>query len=617
MTQKLINTGTSANKGDGDPLRLAFEKINDNFTELYTGSPIVPQDLRGSVFGDDSTLLVDGVNSSIPKANIEDSTNWDTAFGWGNHSTAGYLTSYTVTESDVTTHQAALSITESQITDLAHYDDTALATRVTTLENAGYITSETDSQELTLVGTDLSISSGNTVDLSGFLTSVPAQTFASLTGTPTTIAGYGITDALALGTTATTALAGDTALFDSTTSEVAIGSSAGETSQGTKAVAIGENAGKTSQGNFTVAVGDSAGLTGQGAGGIAIGPGAGMTTQGVETIAIGANSGMTTQGENALAIGSYVGVTSQGVSAVAVGNRAGGTSQGEKSIAIGYFAGVDSQGDSAVAIGENAGQTTQGTSAVAIGKNAGIGGTTTATYVSGGEADTTLIVDDTTGIKVGSRVSGTGFLTQVNRQPRVLSVDNGTTLTIEYTSDSTPSGVLTFNAQQYNFAIGIGEDAGAYGQQDYTVALGYGAGNFVQDEQAIAIGPAAGNNNQGLGGVAVGSQAGETNQDSHGIAVGKWAGRSDQANEAIAIGYQAGYTGQGAHAIAIGQDAGKTSQAAQSIVLNATGSILDNTQQDSFVVKPVRSVSGGTLPAGFKQVGYNPTTGEFIYLDGV
>ena len=234
MTQKLINTGTSANKGDGDPLRLAFEKINDNFTELYTGSPIVPQDLRGSVFGDDSTLLVDGVNSSIPKANIEDSTNWDTAFGWGNHSTAGYadgtneanwntafgwgnhstagyLTSYTVTESDVTTHQAALSITESQITDLAHYDDTALATRVTTLENAGYITSETDSQELTLVGTDLSISSGNTVDLSGFLTSVA---FADLTVTPTTIAGYGITDALALGTTATTALAGDTALFD-------------------------------------------------------------------------------------------------------------------------------------------------------------------------------------------------------------------------------------------------------------------------------------------------------------------------------------------------------------------------------------------------------------------
>ena len=48
----------------------------------------------------------------------------------------------------------------------------------------------------------------------GYLTSVPAQSFASLTGKPTSIAGYGINDALTLGTSSTTALAGDTALFD-------------------------------------------------------------------------------------------------------------------------------------------------------------------------------------------------------------------------------------------------------------------------------------------------------------------------------------------------------------------------------------------------------------------
>jgi hypothetical protein len=35
MTQKIINIGTAANKGDGDVLRTAFSKINDNFTELY------------------------------------------------------------------------------------------------------------------------------------------------------------------------------------------------------------------------------------------------------------------------------------------------------------------------------------------------------------------------------------------------------------------------------------------------------------------------------------------------------------------------------------------------------------------------------------------------------
>lgn len=57
---------------------------------------------------------------------------------------SGYITGYTVTQSDVTAHQAALSITESQISDLSH--TTSLA-------------------------------------------------FASITSTPTTLVGYGITDA--------------------------------------------------------------------------------------------------------------------------------------------------------------------------------------------------------------------------------------------------------------------------------------------------------------------------------------------------------------------------------------------------------------------------------------
>ena len=48
-------------------------------------------------------------------------SNWDTAYGWGDHSIVGYLTDYTVTEADVTQHQAALSITESQISDLTHF----------------------------------------------------------------------------------------------------------------------------------------------------------------------------------------------------------------------------------------------------------------------------------------------------------------------------------------------------------------------------------------------------------------------------------------------------------------------------------------------------------------
>lgn len=39
MAKQTINVGSSANKGDGDPLRTAFTKINSNFTELYVGPP--------------------------------------------------------------------------------------------------------------------------------------------------------------------------------------------------------------------------------------------------------------------------------------------------------------------------------------------------------------------------------------------------------------------------------------------------------------------------------------------------------------------------------------------------------------------------------------------------
>ena len=135
MTKQVINLGTSANSNNGDPLRTAFNKVNTNFTELYTlvgagaagnisavVGPLfnhtdhtnvtvtvnpntdrielnatlstVIKDINGSVFADDSTLLVDGVNGNIPSANLQGTevNNWNTAYGWGDHSTVGYLT---------------------------------------------------------------------------------------------------------------------------------------------------------------------------------------------------------------------------------------------------------------------------------------------------------------------------------------------------------------------------------------------------------------------------------------------------------------------------------------------------------------------------------------------
>lgn len=76
--QDFINVGSAPNSKDGDSLRAAFARLNDaidnidsNFSELYTavGQPVdgnLRTDIVGSVFADDSTLIVDGINGTIP-----------------------------------------------------------------------------------------------------------------------------------------------------------------------------------------------------------------------------------------------------------------------------------------------------------------------------------------------------------------------------------------------------------------------------------------------------------------------------------------------------------------------------------------------------------------------
>ena len=150
MAIQVINIGTSANKGDGEPLRTAFDKINDNFSELSLkvtnletgGVTVTTGDIKGSVFGDDSTLLVDGINSRIPSSVL---------------------------------HGALPAIDGSALT--------------------GITTTETDPVVGAITGIVKADGSGNisaAVAGTDYLTTVA---FADLTATPTTIAGYGITDA--------------------------------------------------------------------------------------------------------------------------------------------------------------------------------------------------------------------------------------------------------------------------------------------------------------------------------------------------------------------------------------------------------------------------------------
>jgi hypothetical protein len=94
-----------------------------------------------AALGDDANFSTTVTNSIATKWTQDNTkiSNWDTAYSWGDHSVAGYLTAETndltsavtwsnvpdanITQSSVTQHQAALSITESQISDLTHYTD--------------------------------------------------------------------------------------------------------------------------------------------------------------------------------------------------------------------------------------------------------------------------------------------------------------------------------------------------------------------------------------------------------------------------------------------------------------------------------------------------------------
>ena len=125
MAQETINVGTENNDGTGDSIRAGGTKVNNNFTELYTDVGVL-QNQTTTILGD-----------YLQAADL-----------------AG---------------RATESYVDNAVLGLANtaYVDTA----VSGLANTAYVDSavaniaDTDSQTLSLSGTDLTISGGNTLDL--------------------------------------------------------------------------------------------------------------------------------------------------------------------------------------------------------------------------------------------------------------------------------------------------------------------------------------------------------------------------------------------------------------------------------------------------------------------
>jgi len=162
-----------------------------------TGTPTIPADVSDLT---DTTNLLNhfsgSYNDLTDKPTIPTVPTVVSAFT----NDSGYLTDYTVTQADVTQHQSLLSITESQISDLGAYLTTVAFSDLTTTPTtiAGYgITDAFDGAYGSLSGTptiptDVSDLTDTTNLLAG---STFDGQFSSLLNKPTTISGYGITDA--------------------------------------------------------------------------------------------------------------------------------------------------------------------------------------------------------------------------------------------------------------------------------------------------------------------------------------------------------------------------------------------------------------------------------------
>ena len=208
MARQTINIGTNANDGTGDPLRTAFDKINDNFLELY------------GTDGDANTLQanldINGFNIVSTRSNediriipngtgtieLEKSTNITgaltvsaTAAVTGNATVGGTLGVTGL--STLASFKGATGATVTAILDedtLSSNSDTALATQQSI---KAYIDAQNQSQAITFVGDDstgTAVNNGETFKIAGGtgLTAVVSgdtltvdidSTVATLTGT--------------------------------------------------------------------------------------------------------------------------------------------------------------------------------------------------------------------------------------------------------------------------------------------------------------------------------------------------------------------------------------------------------------------------------------------------
>ena len=178
MAKQNINIGTNANDGTGDPLRTAFQKINDNFAELYgddssadtfTSPQITTPTITGLTTIDSIDIKHNTITTNVTNANLELN-----ASGTGN---IELLTDTNITGtvsvtglSTLASFKGATGVTVTAILDedtMSSNSATAVATQQSI---KAYIDAQNTSQALTFVGDDstgTAVNSGETFQIAG------------------------------------------------------------------------------------------------------------------------------------------------------------------------------------------------------------------------------------------------------------------------------------------------------------------------------------------------------------------------------------------------------------------------------------------------------------------
>lgn len=273
MAKQVIGIGTVPNDGTGDTLRIAFDKVNDNFTELYDGA-ISGLTATRIPYAQDATTLIDSANLTWDNTNAALTVNSQRILSQGTNGTHGHYIGYLAGTTNT------FSASDGRNTGFGYRALRSLAP-------AG---GATDSSYNTAMGWD----AGQAISTGRFNTCI----------------GYAAGDALTTGIQNTAVGSGALSALQTGSANVAIGINAMGAATGTESVAVGHTALNLLTGQRCVAVGWGA---------------LAKNTSGNYNIAIGSESLQenVTGGGN-VAIGFYSGVYAKGGDNVFVGNYACG-----------------------------------------------------------------------------------------------------------------------------------------------------------------------------------------------------------------------------------------------------------------------------------------------------